>query len=91
LSRSSEQNASASAVAQSMPWPDSIALRRLSRKRWIVRWTVKPSGSAVMRPPMSVSVAMSTPVLPRRSSSLSLPAGLMPAQRPSSQSAWLGR
>ncbi len=50
--------ASASAVAQSMPSPVSIALRRLSRKRWIVRWTSKSSGTAVIFSPISFSVSI---------------------------------
>ena len=44
---SSEPKASASAIAQSMPSPVSIIFLRLSRKRWIVRWTWKPSGTVV--------------------------------------------
>ena len=39
-----EPKASASAVAQSMPSPDSIILRRLSRKRWMVLCASKPVG-----------------------------------------------
>jgi hypothetical protein len=52
----SEPKASASAVAQSMPSPDSIALRRLSRKRWIVLWTSKSAGTSVSFLPISFSV-----------------------------------
>ena len=47
-------------------------------------------GSVVIFSPMSLSVAISTPVLPRRGSSAS-PAVVKPAQRPSSQSALLAR
>jgi hypothetical protein len=51
-----EPKASASAVAQSMPSPESIIALRLARKRLIVRWTSKPSGvrSAWRRPPQYI-------------------------------------
>ncbi len=62
--------ASASAVDQSMPAPSSrIALRRASRKRWMVRWAWKPSGTVVIFSPMARSSSRSTPVTPRRGSS----------------------
>ena len=38
------------------PAPVSIALRRLSRNRWMVRWTWKPCGTAVILAPISLSV-----------------------------------
>jgi len=67
-SSSSEQKASASPVAQSMPSPVLIALARASRKRWMVRWTWKPLGTAATFSPISLSVSISTPVRPRRGS-----------------------
>jgi hypothetical protein len=63
---------------------------RLSRKRWIVRWTLKPSGTAVILEPISCRRSTVTPVWPRRGSSTSSRTALRPAQRPSSQSALLG-
>ena len=44
-------------MAQSMPSPVSIIFLRLSRKRWIVRCTWKPSGTAVIFLPMSRRVS----------------------------------
>ena len=52
-SRSSVPKASASAMAQSMPSPVSIIFLRVSRKRWIVRWTWKPVGTSVIFAPIS--------------------------------------
>ena len=48
---------------------------------------VKSVGMVVTRRPMSFSVSTATPVLPRQSS---LSGGVMPDQRPSSQSALFG-
>ena len=71
------------------PAPVSIAFARASRKRWMVRWTWKPSGTLVILLPMSferldrdAGVAAARIVAQPR-------AAFMPAQRPSSQSALL--
>ena len=46
-SSTSEPNASASPVAQSMPSPVLMAFARASRNRWMVRWTWKSCGTTV--------------------------------------------
>ena len=77
-----------SAVAQSMPLPSSIDLRRVAMMRAMVLCGVSVGGSSVSLCPTSRSTSRSTPVRPRRAPSSAKP---IPDQRPSSQSARLGR
>jgi hypothetical protein len=90
LQQQSVPKASASAVAQSMPFAglDHLA-RAVSRKRWMVLWTFEAFRHVVSFLPISFSVFDSTPVSPRAVRLHYRPcAG--PTSAPSSQSALFG-
>ena len=81
--------ASASAVAQSIPSPEVKEALLASRNRRMVGWTLKSSGTEVIRSPIKRSLSTPTPVRP--ASSRSVLVDWRPVQRPSSQSALFGR